>query len=276
MKSVPEKKLAVIGAGNMGGAIVRGVVKAGLFKPDEVVVSDVVDEKADALARECKVGVAPSASEATGAASTVLLAVKPQSMEECLSGLKEAVGPSRLVITIAAGITTEFIQSRLGGKTRVVRVMPNTPALVGAGASAICRGAYATADDLATTESIFTALGKVYRDDESLMDAVTAVSGSGPAYLFLLAEGMERAALECGLPENDAAGLVAQTLFGASKLLVESGEDASVLRERVTSPGGTTQAALAVLNERGFEESIIAAVNGALNRAKELGGVNKS
>lgn len=273
---MPEKRLAIIGAGNMGGAIVRGVVRAGLFKPDEVVVCDAVEEKAGALARECRIGVAQTASEAARAASTVLLAVKPQSMDECLSGLKEAVGPSRLVVSIAAGITTDFIQSRLGGKTRVVRVMPNTPALVGAGASAMCRGGHATAEDLAAAERIFAALGKVYKVDESLMDAVTAVSGSGPAYLFLLAEGMERAALESGLSENDTAGLVAQTLFGASKLLVESGEDASVLRERVTSPGGTTEAALAVLNERGFEEIIIAAVNSALNRAKELGGVKKS
>lgn len=271
-----DKRLAIIGTGNMGGAILRGIGGAGLFPRDKVTVCDVIAEKAVALAREFGVNVASTASEAARAASVVLLAVKPQSMNECLSELKETVNPSHLIISIAAGITTGFIEERLGSSARVVRVMPNTPALVGAGASAICSGARATSDDIAETTEIFGALGKTYTLDESLMDAVTAVSGSGPAYLFLLAECMEKAALDTGLPGDETPGLVAQTLFGASKLLLESGEPASALRAKVTSPGGTTEAAISVFSERGFEEMVVAAVRSAFNRGKELGGIKKS
>ena len=151
-------------------------------------------------------------------------------------------------------------------------MMPNTPAMVGAGATAICAGSNADGNDLDEAENIFAALGKVYRLDEALIDAVTAVSASGPAYLFLFAECLQKAAIEAGLPESEVPGLVAQTLFGASKLLLESSDTASTLREKVTSPGGTTEAALAIFADRGFEQSIVAAVEGALLRARELGG----
>jgi pyrroline-5-carboxylate reductase len=271
-----RKKLAVIGTGNMGSAILHGVIGADLFEADDVIACDLVAEKVEALARALGIDVAPTASDAASTASTVLLAVKPQTMGECLSEVKEAVGPAHLIISIAAGITTGFIEERLGPAVRVVRVMPNTPALVGAGASALCSGTHATNGDLAEAERIFGALGTVYNFDESLMDAVTAVSGSGPAYLFLFAECLAGAALTIGLPGNEAAGLVAQTLFGASKLLVESGEPASALRAKVTSPGGTTEAAVSVFNERGFEEIVVAAVSSAFNRAKELGGARNS
>jgi len=270
-----EKKIAVIGAGNMGGAIARGILKGGLFRPEEVVLCDTIAEKAEDLARELQVNTFATASEAGKAASIVLIAVKPQTMEQCLLELRDAVDASKLIISVAAGITTDFIGGRLGDGTRVVRVMPNTPALVGAGASAICSGKYATGEDIAESEQIFAALGKVYRFDESMMDAVTAVSGSGPAYLFLFAECLEKAAINAGLPEGEAAGLVAQTLFGAAKLLIESSEPASALRARVTSPGGTTEAAVKVFDECGFEQGIVAAVARALDRAKELGGVKK-
>jgi pyrroline-5-carboxylate reductase len=259
----------------MGSAIVQGVLKAGLHQPDDVVVCDVERQKAETLAGNLGVALAANASEAARAASTILLAVKPQSMAECLSEVKAAVGPKHLVLSIAAGITTRFIEDRLQAGARVVRAMPNTPALVGAGATALCLGAHAAERDLHEAERIFSALGRVYRFDESLMDAVTAVSGSGPAYLFLFAECLERAAASCGLPAKEAADLVGQTLFGASKLLIESGEQPSVLRAKVTSPGGTTEAAVATLNQRGFSELITEAVHNALNRAKELGGGKK-
>jgi len=271
-----EKKLGIIGAGNMGGAIARGILKNGLFGTDEVVFCDAIPEKADALAQELHLEALATASQVADAASTVLLAVKPQTMEQCLEQTKEAAERPELVISIAAGITTGFIEGHLGEGTRVVRVMPNTPALVGAGASAICAGRHAREGDLDETEMIFAALGKVYRLDEAMIDAVTAVSGSGPAYLFLFAECLERAAEEAGLPGDIVPGLVAQTLFGAAKLLIESPETAATLRERVTSPGGTTEAALAALGERDFEQIIVDAVKAALDRAGELGGVKKS
>lgn len=266
-------KIGIIGAGNMGGAIVRGTLQRGLFEPENIALCDVVAEKARELARELHVHALETAFEVTRKAAIVLIAVKPQVMGDCLEEIKEAVERSKLIISIAAGITTGFIEQRLGEDVRVVRVMPNTPALVGAGASAICAGSNAVENDLDETEKIFAALGKVYRFDEALIDAVTAVSGSGPAYLFLFAECLQKAAIAAGLPESDAPGLVAQTLFGASKLLVESPDTASTLREKVTSPGGTTEAALAIFADRGFEQSVLAAVEGALARAKELGGV---
>ncbi len=271
-----EEKLAIIGVGNMGGAILEGVMKAGLFRPSNIVLCDLVSERAQTAAAKYGVSVSQTASEAAHEATTVLLAVKPQTMADCLAGLKTTVTPSQLIISIAAGITTDFIAGRLSAGARVIRVMPNTPALVGAGVSALCAGARATENDMAHTEKIFSALGKVYRFHESLMDAVTAVTGSGPAYLFLFAEHLAQAAINCGLPEKEAPGLIAQTLFGASKLLIESDEPTSVLRARVTSPGGTTEAAVATLKERGFGESILAAVSSALKRAKELGGTKKS
>jgi pyrroline-5-carboxylate reductase len=266
-------ELGIIGAGNMGGAIARGALERGLFGPENVVLCDVVSEKARELARELHIQTLESALEVAREASIVLIAVKPQTMEECLVEIKEAIERTKLIISIAAGITTGFIENRLGENVRVVRVMPNTPALVGAGATAICAGGRAGENDLDEAEKIFAALGKVYRFDEALIDAVTAVSGSGPAYLFLFAECLQKAAIAAGLPESEAPGLVAQTLFGASKLLMESSDTASSLREKVTSPGGTTEAALAIFADRGFERSVIAAVEGALVRAKELGGV---
>jgi len=266
-------QIGIIGAGNMGAAIVRGTLQRGLFEPENVALCDVIAEKAHVLARELHVRALETAFEVTREASIVLIAVKPQVMGECLEDIKEAVERSKLIISIAAGITTGFIEQRLGKDVRVVRVMPNTPALVGAGATAICAGSNAVDNDLDEAEKIFAALGKVYRFDETLIDAVTAVSGSGPAYLFLFAESLQEAAIEVGLPESEAPGLVAQTLFGASKLLMESSDTAATLREKVTSPGGTTEAALAIFADRGFEQSVLAAVKGALLRAKELGGV---
>ena len=268
-------KIAIIGAGNMGGAIARGAIRAGLSEPENIVLCDIISEKATQLAQELHAQAVEKASEAARAASIVLIAVKPQAMQQCLEEIRGAVDRSRLIISIAAGITTVFIEDRLGEGIRVVRAMPNTPALVGAGASAICAGSHASEGDLEEAGKIFAALGKVYRFDESLIDAVTAVSGSGPAYLFLFAECLERAAIAAGLPESEAPDLVGQTLFGASKLLIESPDDAASLRAKVTSPGGTTAAALEVFADRGFEQSIMAAVMGALDRAKELGGVTE-
>lgn len=269
------KTLGAVGAGNMGGAILRGVIKAGLYGPEEITVCDLIPEKAETLKCELGIEVVPTAAEVAQASSTLLLAVKPQTMEECLIAIKDSVRPSQNIISIAAGITTGFIEDRLGSDIRVVRVMPNTPALVGAGATAISSGRNAHKEDIAVAERIFSALGKVYRLDESLIDAVTAVSGSGPAYLFLFAEYLEHAALKVGLPQSEAADLVAQTLFGAAKLLVESDESPASLRAMVTSPGGTTEAAIAIFKEKGFEKTVIAAVTGALERALELGGAKK-
>jgi pyrroline-5-carboxylate reductase len=266
------KKLGIIGAGNMGGAIAQGVVRAGLYAPEDIVVYDVLKEKAGNLKRTLGTCVAGSTTEVASVVSTAILAVKPQSMEKCLTEVGKRIDSSHLVISIAAGISTQYIERRLNPECRVVSVMPNTPALVGAGASAICSGEHASAGDLKEAERIFGVMGKVYRLDESYIDAITAVSGSGPAYLFLFAESLEKAAKKVGLTADQAADIVAQTLFGSAKLLVESDKSAAVLRTMVTSPGGTTEAAVAIMDKRDFEGIVVEAVEGALKRAKELGG----
>lgn len=273
---MPEAKLGVIGTGNMGSAIIRGVLQAGLFTPNEIAACDAIPEKAAELEKGLHVTIKPSASQTAQASQIVLIAVKPQTMEQCLGELKEAVTPDHLILSIAAGISTAYIEKRLIQKARVIRVMPNTPALVGAGATAICAGTHASEADMGQAERIFSGIGKVYRFPETLMDAVTAVSGSGPAYLFYFAECLIGAAVQSGLPQNSAADLVAQTLFGAAKLLRESGEKAETLRAKVTSPGGTTEAALKVMQARDFNGIITAAVQSAVKRGQELGGVKKN
>ncbi|RJP15000.1 MAG: pyrroline-5-carboxylate reductase [Candidatus Abyssobacteria bacterium SURF_5] len=265
-------KLGIIGAGNMGSAIIRGVLRAGIFAPNEIGACDVIQEKAQTLSQELHITAFATVAQLMAATDSVILAVKPQTMKECLAEVYDSLKPADLIISIAAGISTAFIEERLPKGTRVIRAMPNTPALVGAGATALCAGSNAGDSDLAVAERIFAGIGKVYRFPENLMNAVTAISGSGPAYVFYFIESLLEAGLKEGLPKEAAVDLVAQTLYGASKLLLESGEEASVLRAKVTSPGGTTEAALETMDKRGFKETIAAAIESAVNRGRELGG----
>ena len=205
-------------------------------------------------------------------ADVVLLAVKPQQMSAVLAPLKSAISNRTVFISIAAGMTTGRIEAELGGKARVVRVMPNTPALVGAGAAALAKGAHATDDDLTTAEAILGAVGITVRVEEKFIDAVTALSGSGPAYVFYVAEAMIKAGVAAGLDEALARKLAVQSVYGAGKLLVESGEKPEALRRKVTSPGGTTEAALKVMSERKLAEIFTEAIRAAEQRSRELSG----
>jgi len=252
------KKLAVLGCGNMGSAIVRGVIEAGVFENEELLGYDVVQEKAGRLEEELGIR-----------AERILIAVKPQNMRELLEQLRGLVGKDKLVISIAAGIRTEFIEGVLG-EIPVVRVMPNTPALVGEGMAAVCCGRFAGDSEAEIAEKIFGALGKVIRVREEQMDAITALSGSGPAYLFFLIEIMEEAARSLGIEPEKAQLLARQTALGAAKLAVEAGEDARELRRQVTSPGGTTEAAFKVLEEAGVGEIFVRAIQVAARRSEEL------
>ena len=264
--------LAFIGAGNMAEALIRGLLAARVLPAQQVIATNVRSDRLEHLAREFGIRTLADNAAALREADIVLLAVKPQQMSAVLSSLLPHPSSLPLFISIAAGVTTGRIERELGGNARVVRVMPNTPALVGAGAAALCRGAHATNDDLATAEAILGAVGMTVRTEEQFLDAVTALSGSGPAYVFYVAEAMIRAGVEAGLAEDIARKLTIQTVFGAAKLLKEGREDPSELRKKVTSPGGTTEAALKVMQERKLLDIFVEAIQAAARRSKELSG----
>lgn len=262
--------LGFLGFGNMGGAIAAGLIEAGRVSGKHVIAFD-VDEVKRQQAESLGIVVAASTEELARASSTLILALKPQTMDAALRELAPALSPKTLVISIAAGISIRFIQERLGAGVRVVRVMPNTPALVNAGAAAIAVSNTCTAEDGRLARAIFESVGIAEMAPESAIDAVTALSGSGPAYFFYMVECLVRAAVAEGMPEEQAARLAAQTLFGAGRLLVESHESAEDLRAKVTSKGGTTEAAIARFRAEGFEQVIRAGYQAAAARSRELG-----
>lgn len=262
--------LGFLGFGNMGGAILRGLLGAGTITADRAFIYDVAPGKwADA--EGLGVGVAATPAELAQKSDTLVLAVKPQMMAEALESMKPALTPKTLVVSIAAGISISYIQGQLGSDVRVVRVMPNTPAMVNAGAAGVALSANCTEADGAAARAIFEAIGIVEMVPESLIDAVTALSGSGPAYFFYVVECLTEAAVKHGLSPEQAANLAAQTLLGAGRLLTESGEPASILRERVTSKGGTTAAALEAFRVGGLDRILADGVAAAAARSKELG-----
>jgi len=267
---MPSHQLGVIGAGNMAEALLRGAISADVLDAGAVVVSDPDASRRELFTRE--LGVTAVEDNTTPAAcSAVLLAVKPQVMGAVLAEVAGAVGADATVVSIAAGVRTQFISDNLAGKGRIVRVMPNTPMLVGAGVSALCKGPGASDAELARAQKLFAACGRTVRVDEPMIDAVTAVSGSGPAYFFYLVEAMIAAGVAEGLDEPVARELAVQTCRGAGELLAATGEAPEALRARVTSPGGTTQAALEMMESAGVQDALVAAVRRAAERSRELG-----
>jgi pyrroline-5-carboxylate reductase len=260
---------ALIGAGAMGEAILSGLLRAGSTPEDLVVVEKRAERGAELTERYAVTVVDDLASAAH--ADTVLLVVKPQDMGSVLDGLAPHLRTGQLLVSLAAGITTAFVESRVPEGVAVVRVMPNTPALVGEGMSALSPGSACSAEQLAEAERLLTSAGRVVTVPESQQDAVTAVSGSGPAYVFYVAEAMIEAGVHLGLPRDVARELAVQTLLGASTMLRETGTHPSLLREQVTSPGGTTAAALRTLDDRGVRAAFLAALETARDRSRELG-----
>lgn len=267
-----DKNVTFIGAGNMAEALVKGLVQSGLCPPAHLTVTDISPEQLSCFRETYGVQTASDNPVAVAAAHVVVLAVKPQVMPTVLDELAQALPAEALVVSVAAGIKTEWFEFRLAAGARVVRVMPNTPALVGAGAAAICAGTHATGADLDLVESLMRAVGLVVRVDEAEMDAVTALSGSGPAYVFHLVEAMLDAAEEMGLPRATARALAYQTLEGAAQLLKASDATPADLRERVTSKGGTTAAALKVMADADFHQTVVRALKAARDRSLELSG----
>jgi len=265
------KPVAFIGGGNMARSLMGGLCAAGVA-PSVIRVADPNPECREGLARDFSVAVFADAAEAVAGAETWVLAVKPQVMREVCEILADAAQAAHpLVVSIAAGITSAQIDHWLGGGQAIVRAMPNTPALLGAGVSGLFANPLVDAAGRARADALLGAAGPtVWVEDEALIDAITATSGSGPAYVFLLAEAMQAAAVVEGLSVDAARQLVRHTMLGAARMLVESGEEAGELRRRVTSPGGTTQAAIETFEAGGFSELVKAAIHAAQVRGGEL------
>jgi pyrroline-5-carboxylate reductase len=267
-----NRNIAFIGGGNMARSLIGGLIAEG-YPPARIYVSDPAHERLAELAAEFGVHIVASNGEAAAQADAVVLAVKPQVIRPVATELGEVLrNREALIISIAAGVRAADLAGWLGGDAAVVRTMPNTPALLQTGATALYANARVSAAQRDLAESLLRAVGVTcWLDDERLMDAVTAVSGSGPAYFFLLIELMQETAVRLGLPPDTARLLTLQTAIGAAKMALESREDAAVLRQRVTSPGGTTERALDVLEQGDIRDLVERALRAAAERADELG-----
>lgn len=262
--------LGFIGAGNMAGAILRGTVGRGLLRPQSVWACDVIADKLEEMKAGLGIQVTNDPKTVLAQTQAVVLAVKPQDSLSVLDAVREAVRPEHLIISIVAGKSTATLGEHLPEGTRIVRVMPNTPALVGLGAAGVAPGATATRADVEATLELFRAVGVALEVAERDIDAVTAVSGSGPAYVYRFMELMTQAGVELGLTPETAKALTMQTVLGAARMALDSPEPLEVLRERVTSKGGTTAAALAKFEELGLPAVIKGGLQAARDRSLEL------
>jgi pyrroline-5-carboxylate reductase len=266
-----DRHITFLGAGNMAAALIDGLVAAGTCQPQRITATDVRPERTQELAERHGIRTTLSNPDAVAEADVVILAIKPQVLPVVLDGIASSLRPEALVVSIAAGVSSTTIEERLPAGTRVVRTMPNTPALVHAGATGIAPGARATKDDLALVEQLFGSVGRAVVVSEALLDAVTGVSGSGPAYVFIIIEALADGGVNMGLPRDAAYELAAQTVYGAAKLVLESGEHPARLKDRVTSPAGTTITGVHTLERGGLRRTLMDAVEAATRRANELG-----
>ena len=265
-----EGTIGFVGTGNMGEALIRGLLKVGVTEPSQVVGSDPRSDRMAELAETYGIRTTGDNVEVARQADILILAVKPQVMERVLEEIGPEIHAHALVISIAAGVPLSAIEARLP-QARVIRSMPNTPALVGEGATAIAVGGHATEDDLAAAKRIFDSVGMTVALDEAQMDAVTGLSGSGPAYVFLVIEALADAGVKVGLSRHHAQALAAQTLLGSAKLLIETDEHPGRLKDMVTSPGGTAIAGLHTIEAGGLRTTLMDAVEAATKRSRELG-----
>ncbi len=263
--------LGFIGAGNMAGALIKGLLHSGTVKPNHVVASDVSPERLAHLEKLHGIRTTTDNHELVRTCDVIVLAVKPQAIDKVLAQMAKDIEKRHLVVSVAAGVPVVAIEGKLPAGTRLVRSMPNTAAIVLAGATAIAAGTHASEKDLEIARHIFEAVGRVVTLDESLLDAVTGLSGSGPAYVMVMIEALADGGVKVGLHRDTALLLAAQTVFGSAKLLLETGEHPGRLKDQVTSPGGTAIAGLHTLEAGGLRRTLIDAVEAATKRAGELG-----
>ncbi|RYE94862.1 MAG: pyrroline-5-carboxylate reductase [Myxococcales bacterium] len=266
-----DKTVGFLGAGNMAGALIKGLLLGGALPPDQIWASDVRQERLAELAQAHGLRVTASNDELLAACDVVVLSVKPQVVDRVLPAIGARLKPDAVLVSVAAGVSLAAMEARLPPGTRVIRTMPNTPATALAGATAIARGSHASDADLAVARSLFEAVGKVTVLDESLMDAVTGLSGSGPAYIMLIIEALADGGVKVGLHRETALMLAAQTVYGSAKLQLETGMHPGALKDMVTSPGGTAIAGLHTLESGGLRRTLIDAVEAATLRSEQLG-----
>ena len=271
-----KRQVGFVGAGNMGEALIKGLLNGHLCRPEQITCSDIRPERLEAIKKAYGVKTTSSNSDVVKHSDIVVLAVKPQILKQVVVDIGKYFEPSKLVISIAAGVAMESITSCAKQELKLIRVMPNICVSVGEGVSAIAAGKHATKEDLMVAKAIFDSAGKSLFVEENLLDAVTGLSGSGPAYIFLIIDALADAGVKVGLARNDALLLASQTVLGSAKMLIETGEHPGRLKDMVTSPGGTSIAGIHALEEGGVRTTLIKAVEVATQRSKVLGEMMKN
>jgi pyrroline-5-carboxylate reductase len=267
---LPNVRVAVLGAGKMGGILLQAFLKENLFAPDRIHATVHHSERAMALSTQWGVDVSTSNLEAARAADLILIGVKPFQVPDILKEIQPALTTKKTLISFAASVTTQSIEEAAGIEIGVVRAMPNTPSALGAGAAALCRGRFVSDKTMELAQRIFETVGRVVVVDEKHMDAVTGLSGSGPAYIYIIIEALAEAGVKVGLPRDTATQLAAQTAFGAAKMVLETGYHPALLKDAVTTPAGCTIDGILELEEGGLRVTLIKAVMRATERARQL------
>ena len=270
-ETLPQR-IAVLGTGKMGGILVQAFLRSGLFAPEHVVATVAHEERAGFLSAQFGITVTTNNLGTARTADIILLGVKPQQMADVVREIAPALNPSKLLISFAASVKTSAIEEATHGRIPVIRAMPNTPAKLGAGITAICRGGFVTDEQLALAEQIFGTVGRTVIVDEKHMDAVTGLSGSGPAFLYIIIEALAEAGVNVGLPRDIATELAAQTTYGSARMVLETGSHPALLKDEVTTPAGCTVEGILELEEGGLRVTLIKAVKRATERARELAG----
>jgi pyrroline-5-carboxylate reductase len=265
-----QLKIAVLGAGKMGGILLQAFLKDGLFAPDQIVATVAHESRAQFLASQWGVAVSTDNLAAAERADLILLGVKPFQIPDLIARIHPALTPKKTIVSIAASVTTHAIEQAAEMEIPVIRAMPNTPSQVGAGMTALCRGRFATDEQMQTAKRIFETVGRSVVVDEKLMDAVTGLSASGPAFIYIILESLAEAGVKVGLPRDVATLLAAQTAFGAAKTVLETGYHPALLKDAVTTPAGCTIDGILEIEEGGLRVTLIKAVMRAAQRAKEL------
>jgi len=269
---VEKKKIGFIGAGNMGEALIKGLLEGRVATAKGIYVSEPNRERAEKIKKRYRVRVEKNGAAVVGKADVIFVAVKPRQINAVLREIGPVLDRGKLLVSVAAGISLFQIESRLRSPVRLVRAMPNTPALVGEGATAVCYGHMTTAADRRFITKVFGSVGRAVEVEEDLMDAVTGLSGSGPAYVFTMIQALADGGVQAGLTRSMALELAAQTVLGAARMVLETGRHPLQLRDEVASPGGTTIEGIAVLEGLGFKGAVMAAVEAAAERSRELSG----